>query len=84
MSLVITVNDIFTITSDNEVVITKDRFDIMCCVSKSDLSVVEIWETTSNENGRNLIFSTLYSNISTPQGTSASEIVDAIKTLITS
>lgn len=90
MTFEVNVNDIFTITSVNTdadinyIVLTKDKHDIFCCVSNADSTVVEFWETSPNESSKNLIFSTVYSNITTPSGANATAVVSAIKTLITS
>jgi hypothetical protein len=82
MSIVINVTDIFMITIDNVVILTKNKTDILCNVSLQDNTSVELWECSTRGTNRNLIHSSLYTNFSTPSGASASEIVTAINSLL--
>lgn len=87
MAFIVTVTDIFTIVDGNpdaynEVILTKNKHDIFVCISVNNSSVVEIWETSPTEAKRNIIFSTLYTNFSTPSGASATAIVTAINSLL--
>lgn len=82
MAIVITVTDIFTITIDESIILTKNKTDILCKVSSTDTTQVEIWETSFNEAKKNIIFSSLFSNFATPSGASASAIVNSISTLL--
>ena len=83
MAIVVTVTDIFTITIDETKILTKDKTDILCCVSSQSASVVEVWETSPQESKKNILFSSLYSNFATPSGASAAIVVNGITNLLT-
>lgn len=83
MSIAITVNsDLFIITVDDNTTLTKNKDDIFCDVSSSVSSVVEIWETSPKESDRTLIFSSDYSNFSTPTGSTAATVCYGINQLL--
>jgi hypothetical protein len=83
MSIVITVTaSVFVISVDGNKVLSKDKNDIYVCTSQEDSSIVQIWETSPQETRRNLIFSSLYSNFSSPTGSTAAIVVDGISDLL--
>lgn len=83
MSVGVHINsDLFIITVDGSNTLSKNKQDVFCSVSNSDSSVVNIYETTPNESGRNLIFSSAYSNFTSPTGSTASSVCIAINDLI--
>jgi len=83
MSVSIYINsDLFIITINSSDTLTKNKDDILCTVSKTDNDIVEIYETTPNEAQRNLIFSSKYTNFTSPTGSTGISVCTAINDLI--
>lgn len=75
-------NDLFIITIDDVTTLTKNKEDIFCRVSPDDSTITEIWETSPDESKRNLIFSSLYTNFSSPTGSTAAFVCYGINQLL--
>lgn len=82
MAYIISVNGSVFSISDGSNALVKNKEDILCRVSPSNTSVVDIIETSPNETERKIIFSSLYTNFGSPTGATAAIVVDGIKTIL--